>query len=92
LIDRGELGRCSELQGVRLSDDEQAAITQAYANASPAALAALTNPALTGDEANDPQERTAEIPAANGHATAVGLATVFGAVADGSGTFISDAT
>ena len=78
-----DLGRCSELQGVRPSDEEQAALTKAYANAHPAALAALLNPALTGDEANSPDWRMAEIPAANGHATALGLATILGAVADG---------
>src|SRR5215472_16721527 len=87
-----ELGRRSELQGVRPSDDEQAALAQAYANAHPAALAALLNPALTGDEANSPDWRMAEIPAANGHGTALALATIFGAVADGSGRFISERT
>ena len=51
-LPEGELGRCSDLLGVRPSDDEQAALAQAYANADPAALAALLNPALTGDEAN----------------------------------------
>ncbi len=88
----GELERCSDLQGVRMSDDEQAAIARAYANAAPAVLAALANPALTGDEANEPGWRTAEIPAANGHTTALALARIFGAVADGSGTFISEGT
>jgi CubicO group peptidase (beta-lactamase class C family) len=91
-LPESELGRCSDLQGVRPSDDEQAALAQAYANADPAALAALLNPALTGDEANARAWRMAEIPAANGHATAAALATIFGAVADGSGRFISDAT
>jgi CubicO group peptidase (beta-lactamase class C family) len=91
-LPEGELGRCSDLLGVRPSEDEQAALAQAYANADPAALAALLNPALTGDEANAPGWRTAEIPAANGHGTALGLATIFGAVADGSGTFISPDT
>jgi CubicO group peptidase (beta-lactamase class C family) len=87
-----ELGRCSDLQGVRPSQDEQAALAQAYANAHPAALAALLNPALTGDEANAPGWRMAEIPAANGQATALGLATIFGAVADGSGRLLSAGT
>ncbi len=91
-LPEGELGRCSDLLGVRPSDDEQAALAQAYANADPAALAALLNPALTGDEANAPAWRAAEIPAANGHGTALGLAAIFGAVADGSGTFISPDT
>ena len=87
-----DLGRCADLQGVRPSEDEQAQLAQAYANAHPAALAALLNPALTGDEANEPGWRMAEIPAANGHATALGLATILGAVADGSGRLISTAT
>lgn len=91
-LPESELGRCSDLQGARPSDDEQAALAQAYANADPAALAALLNPALTGDEANAPAWRLAEIPAANGHATAAALATIFGAVADGSGRFISERT
>ena len=87
-----DLGRCADLQGVRLSEDEQAQLAQAYANAHPAALAALLNPPLSGDEANEPGWRMAEIPAANGHATALGLATILGAVADGSGRLISAAT
>jgi CubicO group peptidase (beta-lactamase class C family) len=91
-LPESELGRCSDLQGVRPSDDEQAALAQAYANADPAALAALVNPALTGDEANVAAWRMAEIPAANGHTTAAALATIFGAVADGSGRFISERT
>src|SRR5712691_2859428 len=91
-LPESELTRCSDLLGVRPSEDEQAALAQAYANADPAALAALLNPALTGDEANAPAWRQAEIPAANGHGTALGLATIFGAVADGSDTFISAGT
>ena len=80
-LPESELGLCSDLQGVRPSEDEQAAVAQAYASAHPAALAALTNPPLTGDEANAPGWRTAEIPAANGHGTALALATILGAVA-----------
>jgi CubicO group peptidase (beta-lactamase class C family) len=80
------------LQGVRPSEDEQAALAQAYANADPAALAALVNPALTGDEANAREWRMAEIPAANGHGTALGLVTVFGTLTDGSDRLISAKT
>jgi CubicO group peptidase (beta-lactamase class C family) len=87
-----ELGRCSQLQGVRPSDDEQAALARAYANLDPPAAAALLNPALTGDEANDDDWRLAEIPAANGHGTARALATIFGAVTDGSERLISAKT
>jgi CubicO group peptidase (beta-lactamase class C family) len=91
-LPRAELGRCSELQGVRPSEDEQAALARAYASADPAALAALLNPSLTGDEANADAWRTAEIPAANGHGTALGLITVFGTLTDGSGRLISAKT
>jgi CubicO group peptidase (beta-lactamase class C family) len=91
-LPKSELGRCSELQGVRPSEDEQAALAQAYANAAPAALAALLNPSMTGDEANAPEWRMAEIPAANGHGTALGLVTVFSTLADGSERLISAKT
>jgi CubicO group peptidase (beta-lactamase class C family) len=87
-----ELGRCSDLQGVRPSADERAAVAWAYANAHPAAMAALTNPALAGDEANAADWRMAEIPAANGHGTAAALATVFGTLVDGSERLVSAET
>jgi CubicO group peptidase (beta-lactamase class C family) len=87
-----ELPRCSELLGVRPTEDEQAAIAQAYASAHPAAMAALINPALTGDEANADDWRMAEIPAANGHGTALALATIFGALTDGSDRLLSTST
>ena len=80
------------MQGVRPSDNEQAAIAQAYANAHPAAIAALLNPSLTGDEANDADWRMAELPAANGHGTAQALVTVFAALLDGSNRLISERT
>jgi CubicO group peptidase (beta-lactamase class C family) len=87
-----EFGRCSELQGVRMSDDEQAEIAQAFANMHPAAVAAMTNPAVTGDEANDPAWRRAELLAANGHGTAAALATIMGTLVDGSQRLISEKT
>jgi CubicO group peptidase (beta-lactamase class C family) len=55
-------------------------------------MAALLNPSLTGDEANADDWRTAEIPAANGHGTALGLVTVFGTLVDGSERLISAKT
>ncbi len=91
-LPKADLGRCSELQGVRPSAEEQAALAQAYASAAPAVLAALLNPSLTGDEANAREWRMAEIPAANGHGTALGLATVFGTLVDGSERLISAKT
>lgn len=87
-----ELGRCSELQGVRFTEEQQSELAQAYANAHPAALAALLNPALTGDEANADEWRLAELPAANGHGTAESLVKIFGTLADGSQRLISAKT
>jgi CubicO group peptidase (beta-lactamase class C family) len=84
-----DLGRCSDMQGIQLSEDEQA---EAYADAHPAALAALNNPPVTGEEANAAGWRMAEIPAANGHGTALGLATIFGSLVDGSERLISAST
>lgn len=49
-----------------------------------AALAAFANPPVTGRLGNDPGWQLAEVPAANGHATALGLATIYSALADGS--------
>ena len=49
----------------------------------PEAIAALTNPAVEADRPNARAWRAAEVPAANGHATALGLARVYGAVAGG---------
>ena len=91
-LSEGDLERCSDVQGVRLSAEEQAANAAMHANAHPAALAALANPPLTGDEANAPGWRMAQIPAANGHGTALALATVFGSLVDESERLISAAT
>jgi hypothetical protein len=55
-------------------------------------MAALLNPSLTGDEANDGDWRRAELPAANGHGTARALVTVFGTLVDGSNRLISEKT
>ncbi|HEY6493914.1 MAG TPA: serine hydrolase domain-containing protein [Trebonia sp.] len=49
----------------------------------PAVLAAFANPQPVAGYANELAWRTAEIPAANGHATAAGIATVYAALADG---------
>jgi CubicO group peptidase (beta-lactamase class C family) len=87
-----ELDRCSDLQGVRPSADEQSALAEALANAGPPAQAALLNPLVTGDEANTDDWRMAELPAANGHGTALGLVTVYGTLADGSERLISAKT
>jgi CubicO group peptidase (beta-lactamase class C family) len=47
------------------------------------AIAALTNPAVEAERPNSRAWRAAQVPAANGHATAMGLARVYGAIADG---------
>jgi CubicO group peptidase (beta-lactamase class C family) len=91
-LPEADLGRCSDVQGVQPSEEEQALRVQAYANAHPAALAALLNPPLTGVEANEPGWRMAEIPAANGHGTALALATVLASLVDGTERLYSAAT
>lgn len=48
----------------------------------PEAIAAVTNPTITPELANLPDWRAAVIPAANGHASALGLARLFGALAN----------
>ncbi len=52
-----------------------------FAKLSPIGLAALANPGIGPDAANSPRWRRAEIPAANGHATALALAQLYGAYA-----------
>ncbi|MFF1449282.1 serine hydrolase domain-containing protein [Streptomyces sp. NPDC058274] len=54
---------------------ERAAV---FAQLTPAALAALTNPLVGAAEANTAQWRAAEIPAANGHGTARAIAALYG--------------
>jgi CubicO group peptidase (beta-lactamase class C family) len=49
----------------------------------PEAIAAITNPLMAPTLCNDRAWRAAEIPAGNGHATALGLARLYGAVAGG---------
>jgi CubicO group peptidase (beta-lactamase class C family) len=91
-LTEGDLGRCSDMQGVTTSEDERSATARAYVDAHPAALAALANPPLTGDEANEPGWRMAQIPAVNGHGTALALATIFGSLVDGSERLICGST
>jgi CubicO group peptidase (beta-lactamase class C family) len=88
----GDLARCADIEEPNLTEDEWSEIAKAYADAHPAALAALVNPPMTGAEANATSWRLAEIPAANGHGTALGLATIFGALVDGSERVMSRRT
>lgn len=48
----------------------------------PEAVAALVNPQLDGEDCNTPAWRGAEIPAANGHGSANGIARVYAALAN----------
>jgi CubicO group peptidase (beta-lactamase class C family) len=79
-----EYARAAELVHPQAaSSSEQAAI---FSQLSPAALAALTNPAVGAAEANTPEWRAAEIPAANGHGTARAVAALYGIFA-GRGSY-----
>jgi CubicO group peptidase (beta-lactamase class C family) len=79
-----EAGRAAELVHPRAaSSSEQAAI---FSQLTPAALAALTNPVVGAAEANTPEWRAAEIPAANGHGTARAVAALYGVFA-GRGSY-----
>ncbi|WP_405836936.1 serine hydrolase domain-containing protein [Streptomyces sp. NBC_01518] len=79
-----EAGRAAELvHPPAASASEQAAI---FSQLAPAAIAALTNPVAGATEANTPEWRAAEIPAANGHGTARAVAALYGVFA-GRGTY-----
>ncbi|MFD8391363.1 serine hydrolase domain-containing protein [Streptomyces sp. NPDC059680] len=74
-----EAGRAAELvRPPAASRSEQAAV---FSQLAPAALAALTNPVVGAAEANTPEWRAAEIPAANGHGTARAVAALYGVFA-----------
>ncbi|MFG2898962.1 serine hydrolase domain-containing protein [Streptomyces zaomyceticus] len=74
-----EADRAAELVHPRTSPDgEQAA---AFSRLVPAAQAALANPPVGAAEANSPEWRAAELPAANGHGTARAVAQLYGVFA-----------
>jgi CubicO group peptidase (beta-lactamase class C family) len=74
-----EAGRVAELVHPPAAlRSEQAAI---FSQLAPAAVAALTNPVVGAAEANTPEWRAAEIPAANGHGTARAVAALYGVFA-----------
>jgi CubicO group peptidase (beta-lactamase class C family) len=52
-----------------------------FAQLAPVAIATLANPLASAEVANTPAWRRAEIPAANGHATARGVAALYGVFA-----------
>ncbi|MDQ0753467.1 CubicO group peptidase (beta-lactamase class C family) [Streptomyces africanus] len=79
-----DYGRAAELvQPPVAPSSEQAAV---FAQLAPAAIAALTNPAVSAAGALTPGWRAAEIPAANGHGTARAVADLYGVFA-GRGTY-----
>jgi CubicO group peptidase (beta-lactamase class C family) len=82
LVD-SDIARCATLtMDAPPPDSANAAM---FAQLDPAVLAALANPSMAppaaADIANAEAWRRAEIPAANGHATATGLATVYAVLA-----------
>lgn len=74
-----ETGRVAELvrSPVAASSERVADFSQLP----PAALAALTNPVVGAAQANTPEWRAAEIPAANGHGTARAVADLYALLA-----------
>lgn len=74
-----EAARAAELvHPPAATSSEQAAV---FAQLQPAALAALVNPIVSAADANTPEWRAAEIPAANGHGTARAVAALYGVFA-----------
>ncbi|MFG3275701.1 serine hydrolase domain-containing protein [Streptomyces luteogriseus] len=74
-----DYGRAAELvQPAVTASSEQAAV---FAQLAPAAVAALTNPAVSAAGACTREWRAAEIPAANGHGTARAVAALYGVFA-----------
>ncbi|MEU6281688.1 serine hydrolase domain-containing protein [Streptomyces sp. NPDC047028] len=79
-----ESGRVAELIHPRArSGGGQAA---AFGQLMPEAIAALANPLVGAAQANTPEWRAAEIPAANGHGTARAVAALYGVFA-GRGSY-----
>jgi CubicO group peptidase (beta-lactamase class C family) len=86
------LETCSHMIPPAPNPELESARAAAFANAGPAALAALANPRLEAGQANHAEWRQAQIPSANGHGTARSLAVVYGALADGSERLMSNTT
>ncbi len=76
-----EHGRVAELRAA--PQPEGSDFDQMFAQMAPAALAALANPGVGAAIANTPAWREAEIPAANGHATAAAIAGAYQVYLDG---------
>ena len=84
-VGSGEIDRTATMSMADPGD--QSDIAALFATLTPGAIAALTNPSMAAPEAaaiaNREDWKRAEIPAANGHATALGLATIYSALARG---------
>ena len=89
LADESDLARCSTLVEPVLTSAMATALATAFANAGPVALAAMANPRVEGHHANEPEWRRAVLPALNGHGTALAIAKIYAALADGSERLLS---
>jgi CubicO group peptidase (beta-lactamase class C family) len=77
--------RCAEVIPAPLpKPGEPNLIAELLKNVSAVGAKAFLNPFILPNAINTPEWRRAEIPAANGHASAVGLARIYGAAACGS--------
>ncbi|MEU5434285.1 serine hydrolase domain-containing protein [Streptomyces sp. NPDC020719] len=76
-----EAGRAAELVQPPVAENSE--LAELFAKLEPVAEAALGNPFVGADEANSPEWRAAEIPAANGHGTARAVAALYGILARG---------
>ncbi|MGW9033025.1 serine hydrolase domain-containing protein [Streptomyces sp. NPDC055722] len=72
-----ESDRVAELAHAQVSADSSSLMAQLP----PVALAAIANPVVGAAEANSPEWRAAEIPAANGHGTARAVCALYGILA-----------
>jgi len=72
------------VQGPISFEGDANAMAEMFANPEGMTGRAFMNPPLLGDVPMSRAWRGAEIPAANGHASAAGIATVYGAVAQGA--------
>ncbi|WP_129311148.1 serine hydrolase domain-containing protein [Streptomyces sp. L2] len=79
-----ESGRVAELVHPRARPGGDQAAT--FGQLTPEAIAALANPLVGAAQANTPEWRAAEIPAANGHGTARAVAALYGVFA-GRGSY-----
>ncbi|MGN9763267.1 serine hydrolase domain-containing protein [Streptomyces sp. SD31] len=76
--------RAAELVQPPVATSSEQAAT--FSQLTPAALAAVANPAVGAPQTNSPEWRAAEIPAANGHGTARAVAALYGIFA-GRGSY-----